>query len=667
MYGVKLLKLTLKNFKGIHHFVLDIQGQNVNVYGDNATGKTTLFDAFTWLLFDKDSNNRKDFEIKTLDSQGNPIHGLDHEVEATLQLADGKHITLRKVFREKWTKKRGSAKKEFTGHTTDYFIDGVPVKKSEYNARISEIVDENIFKLLTSPTYFNQQLHWQERRRILLEVCGDISDQDVIAAEPGLEKLQDVLSNRSLDDHRKVIASRRAEINKELEKIPVRIDEVQQSLPDITGIDPEKTTQTISKLREAIKQKELQINRIEGGGEVAEKMKALREVESQLLEIKNQYRARYEAEIREKQEQLNAARERFYSIQADAKNLQRTMEVNQETAQRYQRQMDELRQEWHRVNAQEFTYEQDDTCPTCGQPLPEEKLTEAREKALAQFNREKAQRLEDITNDGKELKAKVEELNAENADIEKRLKDIRAKLAGEDELIIRLKREIEALRQVMEQYVNDQAYTRKLEEKEKLEAEITALKEGRQEEVNKIRAEIAELESQIRAAENRLADVQRYNQGQRRIEELKRQEKQLAKEFEKLEEELYLTEQFIRTKVKLLEEKINSRFKLARFKLFDVQVNGGVVETCETLYNGVPYSSLNNAARINVGLDIINTLSEHYDFTAPIFIDNAEAVTQLIETRGQVIRLIVSEPDKALRVEAETKPEAETNLFKEVI
>lgn len=664
---MKLLKLTLKNFKGIHHFVLDIQGQNVNVYGDNATGKTTLFDAFTWLLFDKDSNNRKDFEIKTLDSQGNPIHGLDHEVEATLQLADGKHITLRKVFREKWTKKRGSAKKEFTGHTTDYFIDGVPVKKSEYNARISEIVDENIFKLLTSPTYFNQQLHWQERRRILLEVCGDISDQDVIAAEPGLEKLQDVLSNRSLDDHRKVIASRRAEINKELEKIPVRIDEVQQSLPDITGIDPEKTTQTISKLREAIKQKELQINRIEGGGEVAEKMKALREVESQLLEIKNQYRARYEAEIREKQEQLNAARERFYSIQADAKNLQRTMEVNQETAQRYQRQMDELRQEWHRVNAQEFTYEQDDTCPTCGQPLPEEKLTEAREKALAQFNREKAQRLEDITNDGKELKAKVEELNAENADIEKRLKDIRAKLAGEDELIIRLKREIEALRQVMEQYVNDQAYTRKLEEKEKLEAEITALKEGRQEEVNKIRAEIAELESQIRAAENRLADVQRYNQGQRRIEELKRQEKQLAKEFEKLEEELYLTEQFIRTKVKLLEEKINSRFKLARFKLFDVQVNGGVVETCETLYNGVPYSSLNNAARINVGLDIINTLSEHYDFTAPIFIDNAEAVTQLIETRGQVIRLIVSEPDKALRVEAETKPEAETNLFKEVI
>ena len=120
---------------------------------------------------------------------------------------------------------------------------------------------------------------------------------------------------------------------------------------------------------------------------------------------------------------------------------------------------------------------------------------------------------------------------------------------------------------------------------------------------------------------------------------------------------MYLTEEFIRTKVRLLEEKINSKFKLARFKLFEVQVNGALAETAETMYNGVPYSNLNNGARLNIGLDIINTLAEHYGFEAPIFVDNAEAVTQLIPTTGQQIRLIVSAQDKKLRIELAEKKE----------
>lgn len=113
-----------------------------------------------------------------------------------------------------------------------------------------------------------------------------------------------------------------------------------------------------------------------------------------------------------------------------------------------------------------------------------------------------------------------------------------------------------------------------------------------------------------------------------------------------------MTEEFVRTKVHLLEEKINSKFKYARFKLFKDQINGGLEETCETLYEGVPYSSgLNNAARINVGLDIINTLNDYYGITAPIFVDNSEAVTKLINTNSQILSLIVSEKDKQLRVE----------------
>lgn len=222
--------------------------------------------------------------------------------------------------------------------------------------------------------------------------------------------------------------------------------------------------------------------------------------------------------------------------------------------------------------------------------------------------------------------------------------------------ILGLQKEIETIQEEMNQFVKDPAYIAKLQEKQDIEAQITALEESCHEEVVKIQTEIAVLEDQVRTAENRLADVQRHKQGQERIEELKKQERTLAAEYEKLEGELFLTEQFIRSKVVLLEDRINSRFQYARFKLFDVQINGGVVETCETLYGGVPFSGgLNNAARINVGLDIINSLSEHYGFTAPIFIDNAEAVTQLIETKGQQIRLVVNEQDKVLRIVAHNK------------
>ena len=89
---MKLIRLTLRNFKGIREFTLEARGRDIDVFGDNATGKTTLADAFMWLLFDKDSQNRKDFQIKTVDKHGNEIHGLDHEVEAVLEV-NGQEIT----------------------------------------------------------------------------------------------------------------------------------------------------------------------------------------------------------------------------------------------------------------------------------------------------------------------------------------------------------------------------------------------------------------------------------------------------------------------------------------------------------------------------------------------------------------------------------------------
>ncbi len=653
---MKLINLTLKNFKGVKSFTLDAQGKDVNIYGDNATGKTTLADAFMWLLFDKDSQNRKDFEIKTLGPDGEPEHGLEHTVEAELELENGKRLILKKIYQEKWTKKRGSATAEFTGHTTDHFLHGVPVKKSEYDAKITEIADEQIFRLLTDPRYFNEVLHWQKRRELLLQVCGDVSDEEVIASKAELGKLSDILGNRTMEQHRKVIQARRSEINKELEKIPVRIDEVQIGLPDITGLMPEKLLEDIAILRQMLHEKQQELIRIENGGEIAEKTKKLRELEAELLARQNQCRNKYEKEIQEKQKLLDKAKEKCSDLLATIKGIEKSIELQGYERELLKPKIANLRQKWHEINDQQFEYEQDEICPTCGQPLPAEKLAEAREKALAKFNLEKAERLERITVEGKQLKEHFDRLADEILNLERKVMQNRNELDAEERIAEQLKKEITDLQQQMEHATaNDKEYSKKYLEKLDLEKTISELKESNAGAVAKVKEEIRAIEQDIATLEQEVTKIRQREQGLKRIEELKAQERKLATEYEELEHQLYLTEEFIRAKVRLMEDRINSKFQMARFKLFDVQINGAVAECCETTYNGVPYSNLNNGARLNIGLDIINTLAEHFGFAPPVWLDNAESVTDILSTRGQQIRLIVSEKDKKLRVEIAEK------------
>jgi DNA repair exonuclease SbcCD ATPase subunit len=647
---LKLISLTLNNFKGIRSFHLDARGENAKVFGDNATGKTTLFDSFLWLLFDKDSQNKKDFSIKTLDGAGNEMHNLEHEVEGTFSL-DGRTITLRKVFTEKWTRKRGSATSEFTGHETNYYIDGVPVKKKEYSDRVDQIVKEDIFKLLTSPSFFNEQVKWQDRRKILLEICGDISDMDVIASESKLSRLPEILNGRTIEEHRKVIAAKRSDINKELEKIPVRIDEIKRGMPELDDINKQALEADVTNLNAEIDEKSTLINNIRNGNAITEKQKHIQQIEIDMLGIKQAHEAGSKDKVYQLRAKLQEESSNASIIESKISNARTRKQMQENSINTYKQTRERLLKEWHEINDKEFKHESDCSCPTCGQALPEEQVQAAKDKALADFNRGKSDRLEHIQNTGKANTAQLEKAQSEIAEIDKEIEKLTAQLNEKKEVVSKLKEQLSTEESMVVDILDNPEYRAKLEEKQKIVAEIQELRQAADATIQDVYAEIASLKA-IR--DQKQAEIGKFayaEQSKKRVEELAEQEKMLAAEFEKLEGELFLTEEFIRTKVNLLEQKINSKFKYARFRLFDTQINGGITEVCETLFDGVPYSSgLNNAAKINVGLDIINTLSEHYDFAAPIFIDNSEAVTKLIDTNTQVISLVVSEPDKQLRV-----------------
>jgi DNA repair exonuclease SbcCD ATPase subunit len=650
MNQLTLTRLSLKNFKGVRNFVVEMDGQNVRIFGDNATGKTTLFDSFIYLLFDKDSQNKKDFAIKTL-VEGKELHGLEHEVEATFDF-NGKSLTLRKVYAEKWTKKRGSATAEFSGHTTDYYVDGVPSKKNEYMAKVDSIIKEDIFKLLTSPSYFNEQVKWQDRRKTLLDICGDITTDEVISSNNELYRLNEILNGRSIEDHRKIIAARRTEINKELEKIPVRIDEIERSLPTLDGIEKQTLEAEIVQLNNDIDEKMTLVNNIRNGSAISAKQKAIQEIEISMLQIKQEHQQNsndkvYSLKARIQEENSNAT-----ILQSKIDSVKQRKQMNAYNVKDLNDSRERLLKEWHEVNERVFTYESDCSCPTCGQSLPEVQVQSAKDKALAEFNKTKSERLEIIQKKGKQTKEKLDELKNANEQFDKEIEKIEGQLKEKKELVLKLKADLSTAESSIVDIMDNPSYSDKIAEKQKIETEIRELKEASEQSIQSIYGEVAELKMKRDQLQGELGKFIVADQSQKRIDELKAQERVLGAEFEKLEGELYLTEEFIRTKVNLLEERINSKFKYVTFQLFDQQINGGLTETCQTLFNGVPYDKgLNNAARINSGLDIINTLSEHYGFSAPIFVDNAEAVTKLIDTKSQVISLVVSEMDKALRVE----------------
>ncbi|MEH6944382.1 hypothetical protein V7014_21585, partial [Bacillus sp. JJ722] len=394
------------------------------------------------------------------------------------------------------------------------------------------------------------------------------------------------------------------------------------------------------------------ISNIRNGSAITTKQQAIQQIEMELVNIKQQHESgskeqmyQLQARIQEEQSNINIHNSKLENI----KNQKRS---NDDSLARIEDTLVRLRGEWKEVNEQEFVHTDACECPTCGQSLPEEQVLSARDKALAQFNLQKSKRLEEIDATGKREAETKKDIHQKNEGLTVEYNKINVQIAERQNELKKHQEKLMSLNDSVIDVTENPQYVANLKEKANINEEINSLRNMAEQSIQDVQLEITELKSRRNQLQSQVGLFTVVKQSQARISELEEQEKSLAEEYEKLEHELYLTEEFIRTKVSLLEDKINSRFKYARFKLFETQINGGLTEVCETLYDGVPYSSgLNNAAKINVGLDIINTLSEHYGFFAPIFVDNSESVTQLIDTKSQLISLVVSEKDKHLRVD----------------
>lgn len=646
-----LKTLEIKNFKGIRHLKVDFHPRETSIYGENGTGKTSIADAFYWLLFEKDTKGKsaQTFEIKTKEN-GQVIHGLDHEVIGIFEV-DGVDLTLRKIYRENWVKKRGVKNPVFSGHDIDRFINEVPSNKTDYMKKIDELIDERIFPMITDPLYFSSVLKWNERRNILFEMMnGEFSEDEIFSEKIELEELRKELSGKSIEELQKQYTYQKKELSKKLQDVPVRIDTLQSTIKEID----------MDALHFQIRSKKANMEKIEEilidvGNRNEERLKKQEQIyknKSRLKEIEAIEREQVQdpnvkifAEMDRISREKNILSNELLRIQNQKEQLEKQIRDSEDILQN-------LRHDFHQTNDEKIDYLQIETsCPTCKRAFDDYLIDEKREELSKQFHENKIKMLEKIREKGKKESERKEKIQNELTELSKTEEEQKNKIDSLEEQNQMLNQKLtnDDVETAEDRLLKNTEYQNLMTEISQLES--TLKDENWETEIREMKEKKKQIEESISILEKEIHQDEINRETKEKIQHLMEEEKKLSASISNIERLQELTEQYIRIRAELIEKNINSKFENVEFKLFDTQINGGIAETCEVLVKGISFNDgANTAGRINAGLDIINSLCRHYGVNAPIWIDNRESTNQIIPVDSQIINLIVSH-DKELRIQ----------------
>lgn len=657
---ITLKKLHIENFKNAKDQTFELD-HITKIKGQNASGKTTIVDAFMWCLFNKDSKGNTDFGIRPLDAAGNKIDHVEIKVDLLLDV-DGREYQITKVQKQNWVKKRGNLEATLQGNVNSYEIDGVPKKEKDFKAFVSEIIDEDLFQLLTNPSTF-VNMKWKDQRTELLKMVPEVNNDMVIASNPdAFSELNLALSLHTPEDLQAKSKKALSEYKKKQVEIPARIDEVKKSMTDIDVAELELQRNSLKEQIAVVEKSEedmtTQYEQYQKETDDLMDMKfKLSDMERKANEGNLSKKKGYEEDLAALERDISSCEQKILLVERDIKETKATQSA-------YEKKRDQVFDEWKEESAKTYvdTLEFDENsiiCPVCGRAFQEEKIEQIKadfEKSKAdkkaKWEKEHEEVLEQIKQRGtmykctivlcqdkvkeaeERIKAEQENLNSatvEKEKIEKLINELPEKVdISSDKEYQSLKAQIES----------KEEYLSKMNSGAELRQQLKIKKHG-------LTDELAIVEKQIASADNSAKEE--------RIEELETEMREIAQSAADEEKMLYMLEQFMKAKMQIIEKMINEKFEEVNWKLFKKQENGAIVECCECTYKGVGINKdLNNGHKIVSGLDIIRTLSKMHDVYAPIFVDNAEAVNDFnypsMET--QMILLKVSD-DKELRVESE--------------
>lgn len=651
MREIILKSIHMENFK-IFQNVTFTFSQLTKIFGQNYKGKSSIVDSFFWVLFGKSSTGNsegKQFVPRRYDKDGVPIDLVDVVVELALEV-DGKPVTVRKVQKQNWVRKRGAEVETYEGDTNEYFWNEVPVKESEHKKRVAEIIDEEVFKMITNPHAFVSKKQ-DEQRKFLVEKVAQITDEDVFSLDSSFAELQLKMETEGKTiEEIKAINKKALQGYKQLqEQIPVRIDEVSKQIIDIDFAEQELALST--KKEELVEIDRKISDASEAYGDVEELKTTIVQIRCDMTEIENTEKDNLSKKKQELTSKLDGIVYNLLRKTQQLSTIKSEKDLLTEKISAWETTFETLRKRYKEEKEREFDVCQY-FCPVCGNEFDEEKKSDL----IARYSEDKKAKLHQINIDGKKVSEDIKANKGRLAEIEGQLLSLTAEIAI-------LTKDEEAVKAELADVPNEIELSGN-SEYQGLKASLTAHEYALNETLEslkdadalkaKLNAQKAEIQSQIEVLQGVIASKKRIDDAKDRVDELREELRQATAKAAECERLDFIIEKFEKAKMNLLSERINQKFKLVKWMLFRPQKNGGIEQVCIPMVHGSPYgeNTTSTTERLMAGLDIINTLQEIYEIKAPIWVDNAESYNDfnIPKLDCQMILLNVSE-DSEIRVE----------------
>ena len=664
---IEIRRLELTNFKCFRHREFTFDSDVTTIRGRNGVGKTTIADAILWCFFGKNSAGQTTFDLKTHDADGRPIPNLDHSVEMVLHVAESqqpKEVTLRRSLKETWVKKRGSEEQVFKNNTTEYFVNGEAYTAKDYEKYISTLISEDIFRAITNPSYF-PSLKWQQQREFLSNMVGDITPEpDNVEFVALLKQLTD--SNEDIIAHRKHISYQIKQIKDKLDRIPVRLEEQHKALPERLDWDDIRSKAAAVKVEyDRLSDEIVKIKSGNGGDVLRTDLRVqIENVHRDLGRIEETERRAYSLRRQEHDNRIAEASRRFNSLVTTQRDLESQLQSFGALKDRCKKTLEQceddaiaIRQAWSDNQKLQIQWSEDSNiCPTCGQYLPAEQIRARKEEAVRLLNEKKAARKAKLTADAEKVKATrseaektMAEYDQKKAEAEKNLADIKEQINVVFSDKAKMEKEpILTYEQSLAESVQYVALSAQLKE---LQAKLDSvgIDESATQQLSDLEAKQVEYTAVLQQLNSQLSTRTQYDRILALIDGINEEQKDLVRQLSDLERKEDIARRYQDRQNAILEERINQHFSLVKWRMFRTVNNGGDPfdePFCECYVDGVAYhDGLNQAARLNAGLDILNALCKHYNVSAPIVIDNSESSLNIIKTVGQQLRLEVFDSD----------------------
>lgn len=651
---IEIKSMKLENFKGTKQGTYDF-GKKTSITGANGVGKSTIADAFYWVMFGKMADGTSADKIRPHDADGKDIDFVDISVEIVMNV-DGREKTFKKVQKQKWTKPHGESGKRFDGNVNSFEIDGFPIKEKEYKNVIGEMISEDVFTFSTCAAAFFK-LDNKNRRKKLFDLVPDFSDDDVVASNPEFTSLKGIFIEHSMEEHLAKYTKALSEFKEKKAGIPIRIDEQEKTRVDIDVAELELQKNGIQEEIEKLKK------------QLTDTDKQFEEKQTKsdgIMQLKfdiSDYERNANYDLFEKRKKLRIQIDDYQIAKKDFDSDQEAAKQQIESLERgiaiSDSQRHKLGEQYKAEKAKQFddsawVFDDSSTvCKMCGQTYPQDKIEQIRGEFEARkvsakdnFDKSKVEKLKQLIADGTELKAQIDDAKKTIAELSKPKEfvsevDIEKLQAELDQLPSKVSLE------------SDAEYKKLLQKLEVMEQEMmecNSFADDRancQDKIDSLKTELMEVETKIASADNSQIDE--------RVSELIAEEKELACQITSLDGKIDLLKRFDRARCHMLTEKVNKHFKHIKWKLFEPQINGGWKEVCIPTIGGTNYGNgLNHGGMILVDLDIVQTMQTVNNVNVPIFLDDSESIDgwRIPETESQLI-IIRRTDDKELKVEVE--------------